>query len=216
MADTDEVVSGSETVAPGDSKTETTSATAPSPDNSNADLQAQLEKAKMEAAMLRNQKDKLEKAQADAAKKELEEKEEFRTLYEKEKAEREAIQNERAEAEKKTQLEADAKEVFSKFNSNVVDVAKSAGLSLEDTTEAAKTALTERLQAIADKVKSPGVSGNNPAPAAEGSNLNSAEVLRSISYGNKDAKREFIRQSPSIQAVKQELQKQAGVNFTQQ
>lgn len=213
MADTDITP---ETVTPGDSKTETTPVTVPPVDNSNADAAKALAQKDMEINMLRNNLDKANKEKEAAARKELEEKEEFRTLYEKEKSEREAIQNERAEAEKKTQLEVDVKEIFSKFDSNTVEVAKSAGLSLEDTTEAAKTALTERLQSIADKVKSPGVTGNNPAPIPEGQNLNSAEVLKSISYGNKDAKREFIRQSPSIQAVKQELQRQAGVSFTQQ
>lgn len=208
MADTDTPVVP-ETVTPGDSKTETTPVTAPVVDTSNADAKALAQK-DMEINMLRNNLDKANKEKEAQTRKELEEKEEYRTLYEKEKAEREAILTERAEAEKKTQLEADSKDIFAKFNPDVVAVAESAGLSLEDTTEAAKTALTERLQAIAGKVKGPSVPGNNPAPTPDSPNLRSEEVLTSIKYGNKDARREYIKQSPSIQAVKKTLQEQVG------
>lgn len=211
MADTEQ----SETVAPSNSKTDATPAAAPPVDNDSEELRKQLEQAKMEANMLRNQKDKLEKDQADAAKKELEEKEEYRTLYEKEKAEREAILTERAEAEKKTQLDADSKALFDKFSPEVVDIAKTTGLTLEDTTETAKSALEEKLTAIAGKVKSPSVSGNNPAPQVNAPNVASEEVIKSMRSGNKEARREYIHQSPSIQAVKEELQRQVGVNFSQ-
>lgn len=204
-----------ETANAGDVKNNVSAPSAPIVDNAAAIAEAE-QKTKLSIEQRANQ---IANAKIAEARKQLEEeaervkneeKEEFKTLYEKEKEKNERIETERAETEKRTQLETDSQEVFAKFSPDVVEVAKTAGLSLEDTTETAKAALTEKLTAIAGKVKSPGVTGNNPAPTPDQSNLRSDEVLTSIKYGNKDARREYIKQSPSIQAVKKTLQEQVG------
>lgn len=212
MADTDD--KPPETVADEPLKNDATTATAPNQDKGNEDAEAlrkELEKSKMEANMLRNQNDKLAREREEAQRKELEEKEEWRTIAEQEKAKREALETEKQQAAKTVELESATKEIFNGFKPEVIELAQTAGLKLEDTTEEAKALLKDKLQAIADKVPAATVAGNNPTPPAPATNLNSEEVIKSMRYGNKEARREYIKQSPSIQAVKKELQRQVGV-----
>lgn len=205
-----------ETATPQAPSNESSSTPAPAVDNSS---DSAVEAAKKEAAQatlranqLANENAKLKADQEAATRKQLEEKEEYKTLYEKEKTERENLIAEQQTAAQKAEADVKAKEVFAKFSPEVAKVAEAAGMSLSDTSPEAISQLETKLQTIADTVKAPGVTGNNPVPVtprAEGEM--DPEVLKAMAYGNKNARREYISKSPSIQAVKAELQKQVGV-----
>lgn len=124
-------------------------------DTSDAEnLRKELEKLQMERNMLRNKLDETEAEKKAREQKELEEREEYRTLYEQEKAAREAIENEAKERERKAEINAATDQIFSDYADDVVELAKEAGLSLEDASEEAQKKLKAKLDKFAAKVQS--------------------------------------------------------------
>lgn len=110
------------------------------------------EKARMEANMLRNKLAEIEKAEADRRAKELEEQNEFKTLYEQEKAERERLIYEKEQSERKALLQGEQAQVLAAYPAEVREIAEEAGISLTDATEEAKAILKTKLDKIAEKI----------------------------------------------------------------
>lgn len=169
MADTP--ING-ETVTPGDSQTTGTPAATPVVNADPAEverLRKESDQAKMDAANSRNELAKMKADQEAAQRKQLEEKEEYKTLFEKADAELKAAREAREADEKLRTLSTETDSVFKDYPANVVDVAKTAGISLTDDSEAARTSLKEKLDAIKDKVGTTStVTASNPSnPAAE-------------------------------------------------
>jgi hypothetical protein len=146
---------------------------APAGDNATATadaqaLAAQMQKLEMERNLLRKKVDAAEKAERERQQKELEDKEEWRTIAEQNKAELEALRKEREEAETKSARDAATAEVFKDYSDNVIAVAKTTGLSANSGSDEDKAALKTKLDEIQKTVGSgaPKITGSNPAPAS--------------------------------------------------
>lgn len=110
------------------------------------------EKARMEANMLRNKLAEIEKAQADQRAKELAEQNEYKTLYEQERAERERLIFEREDADRKAKLQSEQTTVLSAYPEEVREIALDAGLVLSEDSDEARTQLKAKLDKIAEKI----------------------------------------------------------------
>lgn len=168
MSDTTPVETAA-TVAPSN---ETGTVTTPSVVTSNADVEAAkkaAEQATLRANQLENENRKLREAQEAADRQKLEEKEEWKTLAEKAQSQLNELTQERERASRQAELTNATDSVLKDYPAEVIDIAKTAGLALNDDGEAAQAAFKEKLDAIKAKV-SPGtaVTSNNPStPAAQ-------------------------------------------------
>lgn len=180
------------------------------PDNSSVDVEAakkQAEQARMEANMLRNQLEKIKAEQEAAKTKQLEEKEEFKTLYEQTQADLERIKNEQAAKEREAELKGTTEKVLSEYPQSVVKLARTAGLSLSDDSEEAVTALKEKLDEFKKEVAPNATpSANNPRETVP-EDANQAELLKRMRAGDQKAASEFIQSMPVFQQWKEGAQK---------
>ena len=129
------------------------------------ELRKKAEQAEMRANQLANQLEAKTKAEADAEAKKLEESNQFNTLYEQEKAKREAAEAAQAEALKQATLKAKAEEVFAEFPAEVKTLAQETGLTLVDVEEDAVAAFKAKLEKVGSLIKQPKVTANNPGNA---------------------------------------------------
>lgn len=177
-------------------------------------LKTQLQKLEMERNMLRKQKDALEKAQAERDRKELEEKEDFRSLAERAQAEAEALRKEKEEAETQAATQAATADVYKDFPTNVIEIAKTAGLTASNDTEEAKSLLKTKLEAIQQNVGSgaPVVGGSNPAPPQSETTFDSVRVGKLMRVDDRNLRepaiKEAIGRHPQVQQFR-EFAKQA-------
>lgn len=166
-----------ETVEPGtlSNDGQTAATTVPTAPVVNATDSAEVEKLKKEAEQARIRANQLEnelkkKNDADeiARQKQLEEKEEFKTLYEQTQSRLKEIEDAQDAQTKKVALEAATTEVLKGYPANVQDLAKTAGLSLLDDSEESKTRLVATLDAFKEKVGSSSITANpnNPGSTA--------------------------------------------------
>lgn len=170
MADTDNVAS--ETVANESLKNdanpsvEQTLAPSPSKEENQTIMRLAQEKRELEEKLAAR-----ERADADARAKKLEEEGQLKEALAVERAEKQRLLDERTAAEERAALTQSTEEVLSKFSPAVVDIAKTAGLSLVDDSDEAKTSLEAKLNDIAGKLGSTAkVEANNPSvstPPAE-------------------------------------------------
>lgn len=128
-------------------------------------LRKEAEQATMRANQLANQLKAREDAEAAAKAKELEESNQFKTLYEQEKAKREAAEAAQADALKQATLKAKAEEVFAEFPAEVKTLAQETGLTLADVEEDAVAAFKAKLEKVGSLIKQPKVTANNPGNA---------------------------------------------------
>lgn len=208
MADT---VVTTETATPEAVKNDVTPTSAPAVDNASkeADLQKQLDQARMREQQLLNKEAERDKAEDEAKRKQLEEKEQFKDLYEKEKAERERITNEQLETERKQAVSKAQNEIFAGFPSDVTEVAATAGLSLTDDSDEAKDALKTKLESIASKVNSKQtVTGNNPNPNTQTTGTDRTKLLQRMRFNDNDlasaAKVEAISTLPALDVMREQ------------
>jgi hypothetical protein len=156
-----------ETATPTAPSNDTGTAATPPQVTSSADVEAAkkaAEQATLRANQLENENKRLKEAQDAATTKQLEEKEEFKTLYEKTQAQLNELTAAQESAARQTQLTEATNSVLKDYPAEVVDIAKTAGLALSDDSETAQTALKEKLDAIKSKVGGgTSVSGNNPS-----------------------------------------------------
>lgn len=134
------------------------------------ELRKQLEQATMRANQLANEKAARDKVDEDLQRKKLEEDGEWKLLAEKNAAELQELRSREENATKTAELNAATQEVLKTFPKEVIDIAETAGISLTDDSESARTSLTEKLAAIQARVlpNAPVVTANNPhnpAPA---------------------------------------------------
>jgi hypothetical protein len=148
-------------------KNNTESTTTPSQDNGNAEverLRKEAEQAKIRANQLANELEAKKKAEDEARQKQLEEKEEFKTLYEQTQARLDEIQRTQEQQERQKELQAATETVLKEYDPKVIEVAKAAGLSLTDDSEAAQSVLKEKLDVIQKQVgtSTPRPGASNP------------------------------------------------------
>lgn len=193
---------------------------APVTDNTtSAELEAarkEAEQAKMRANQLANQLAEREAAEAAAKAKQLEEKEEFKTLYEQTQARLNEIQETQAAQERQAQLSTATQEVFKDYPANVVELAKTAGLALAEDSDEARTTLKGKLDAFQAQVggTAPKAGANNPRettpqvvnreemvarahPGAE------SPMAMSMARGDESVTRAYIRELPAIKRMKE-------------
>ncbi len=166
MADTTPV----ETVTPGDSQTPTVTTTSvPATDNASAAeverLRKEKEQADLRIRQLENQAAARQKADDEAKAQQLEENEQFKDLWEKERAEKETLIREREDATRRAALESATNTLLKDYSPAVQELASTAGLALTDDSETSVAELKSKLDTFASKLGSPKVVANNPAPS---------------------------------------------------
>lgn len=162
-----------ETVTPGDSQTTVTPPTTPVVNVDSAEverLRKEKEQSDLRIRQLENEAAARKKTEDDLKAKQLEEKEEFRTLYEQTQARLKEIEDTQSAQDRQKELETATADVLKDYPENVQSLAKTAGLTLIDDSDASKTILKEKLDAFKAQIGTgtPGVRSNNPAaPAAD-------------------------------------------------
>lgn len=126
-------------------------------------LRKEKEQADLRIRQLENEKAAAQKAEDERKAKELEETQQFKTLYETEKAEKERLAAEKEAAEKKAEVKAEADKLLGEYSPEVRKLATEVGLSLSDTDEASKKAFTDKLEALNAPFGGKKVQPNNPS-----------------------------------------------------
>lgn len=169
------------------------------------------EKAQMRANQLQKELDRKNKADEDAEHKRLEENQEYKTLAEKYQAELEEERRTRESSEKQAEIDKGTAEILSKYPGNVKEIAATAGLSLNDTTEDAKTALATKLDEIAKRVGTTApVTPNNPNPASPEAGTDREKAVQKMRFNNVSNKfhdtafRGAIRNLDTVKAMKEQ------------
>lgn len=194
-------------------------ATTPVVNAGQADVEAakrEAEQARMRANQLENELKAFKDAQAEAQQKQLLEKEEFKTLYEQTTAQLAEIKSAQENQERQKALEAATTEVLSGYSADVQELAKTAGLGLTETTDAAKASLKEKLDAFQAKFGStaPAVQPNNPNnptpnPVDRASLTHrdrpGGESVMAVAAANGDItpQLQYIRELPAIKRMKE-------------
>ena len=142
-------------------------------------LRKENEQIVMERNLLRNKLDAEEKAKEAAKAKELEEQNEYKLLFEQEKAKNEEIQRERDADALKKQLTDSQTSILSDYSDDVKALADDAGLSLTDVTDEAVASFKERLDKFQARLGNQVVRPNNPG-APSGKTEYTSEELRAI------------------------------------
>lgn len=160
-----------ETVTPGDSQTPVQTsapATGNAVDPAEVErLRKAAEQATMRANQLENELAAKRQAEAEANAKKLEEDGQLKEALAAERAEKQRLLDERDAAERSALLNKETGDVLSKYSPAVVDIAKTAGLSLVDDSDEAKADLSKKLDDIAAKLGGQAkVESNNPPVSA--------------------------------------------------
>jgi len=106
----------------------------------------------MRANQLENELKKFKDAQEQAKAKELEEKEEYKTLYEQSQAELNRQREEREQSERQKTLNAEKDALLADFPEAVKAIADEAGLQLTDDSDEAKATFKAKLDKISEQV----------------------------------------------------------------
>lgn len=168
------------------------------------------EQAQMRARQLENEKAAREKADEEARQKQLEENEEYKTLYEREKAQREELLQEQETKAQEAAIKAAKQEVLSGFSSEVLEIAEATGLSLYDDSETAKADLKAKLEVIASKVgnTTKKVMGNNTRDDSTDNSNDYIKMRFSDPKIAREARKSAISKIPALE----EMRKIAGMN----
>lgn len=190
--------------------------TAPVTDNGNADVQAAIkraEQAEMRANQLKNELDKKSQAELSAKQKQLEEQQEWKQLYEQTESKLKEMQDEATAAVRAQNIQTATDTVFKEYPEHIVDVAKTAGLSLIDDSEAAKAALKSKLDEIKSKIGDVRPRSNNPSNPVQATERDALVSRQSTWEGSSMALAavkgdlsptyEYIRSLPAIQRMKE-------------
>lgn len=194
-----------ETVTPEAPSNGTGTVAAPAQVNSNEDVEAakkEAEQARFRANQLANANKALEEKLAEQERQKLEEKEEFKKLYE----QTQAQLREREEADKAkeriAELSTATETVFKDYPANVVELAKTAGLSLSDDSDAAVNELRGKLDTFKATVGTPAPTASNPRETTP-AEATHAETMAKIRGGDKTATMAYIREIPGIKRMKE-------------
>lgn len=182
----------------------TPTVSAPSQDNTDLAAERKVrEQLEMERNMLRNKLDAAEKEKLEAQQKELEQKEEWRTLAEQRQAQLDELNKTKEATDKKIALDTAANAVLSEFPDNVVEIAKEAGLNLTDTTDEAKAEMKTKLENIASKIGAKAkVTPNNPRIESP-QKPDQAQLMERVKFGDATATHEVISGLSAIQKMRE-------------
>lgn len=145
------------------------------------ELRKKLEQQEMRANQLANKLKAKEEAEEEATRKQLEQKEEFKSLYEQEQAKREELERTIEEEKKKKSLEKVSEGIFSEYSEDVRALADEVGLTLTDDSEEAQQLLKDKLDKINSKVvKTSEPKPNNPNPGQKTVTLDEGEIREAL------------------------------------
>lgn len=143
-----------------------------------AKLRKENEQITMRANQLTNENEAIKKAEADRKAKELEQQNEFKTLYEQEKEKREEAERLREEETLSAEIKAKTTEVLADYSDSVKELTKEAGLVLADTDDATIEAFKAKLDKFQGMVGTAKVTPNNPsAPSGTKVSIENAEGI---------------------------------------
>jgi hypothetical protein len=125
-------------------------------------LRKEVEQTNFRNRQLENEKAAAEKAEAARKAKELEDNEQFKTLYETEKERGDRLEREKADADKKAEVRAEADKLLGEYAPEVRKLASDIGLNLADTDDASKKVFTDKLEALNAPFGGKKVQPNNP------------------------------------------------------
>jgi hypothetical protein len=186
MADTPPV---GETVVVGDSKTTVTPSTPPvvtAADTGEAEkLRKELEHARLREAQLANQLKAKEEADAATKAKEMEEQNQFKELYEQERAKREAIETEAEAKERQAEIAKAKKDVLSEYSDEVKTLVDELGLDLADADEATVATFKEKVAKLDKGATVTGKVTSNNQPNPQGNSELSPDELKTALQGDK-------------------------------
>jgi len=177
-------------------------------------LRKRAEQSEMRARQLENQNKEREKKEEETRLKKLEEDNEFKTLYEREKAAREQLEAEREQEELYKTVQKAKSSVLSSYSSEVVELAEATGIGLVDDTEESKEAYKAKLDIIASKLKAPEptVRGNNTTTGPVNAD-DSKTLHQRLRYDDRDisknARKALISKLPELDIMRKHADSRA-------
>jgi len=195
-----------ETVTPEAPSNSTGTTTAPVTDNSSADVEAakkEAEQARMRANQLENELKKVKDAEAAAKQKQLEEKEEFKTLYEQTQSQLDELKRNAEAAERQAELSKASQDVLKEYPQNVQELAKTAGLTLTDDSEEAVKALKDKLDTFKNTLGTGSTPRANNPRVISPEQATHEETMAKIRGGDKQALSGYIQELPAIKRMKE-------------
>lgn len=163
-------------------------------------IRKEKEQAEMRANQLANQLKAREEADAKAEAKKLEEQNQFKELYEQEKAKREQIEGEREAEERRKEVEKAKTSTLSDYSDEVKTLAEEAGITLTSADEVEVTAYKERLDKIQSALgRTSKVGANNPGRPSGQPQFSQDQMRVAL----KDEKKfeELVKNRPGIAAM---------------
>lgn len=162
------------------------------------------QQAQMRAQQLENAEAARKKADEEARQKQLEENEEYKTLYEREKAQREELIQEREQEAQSEALKKAKQEVLNGFSSEVLEIAEATGLSLYDDSEESKAELKAKLEVISSKVgnTTKKVMGNNTKDETTDGNEDYIKMRFSDVSIAREARKNAISKLPALEEMR--------------
>lgn len=145
-------------------------------------LNKELEQQRMQVNQLQNKLTAKEQAEAAARQKQLEEKEELKTLYEQTQSQLDEMKRTMDAEKRQKELETTAQAILQEFPENIRNIAQTTGLSLADDSDVAKTNFKEKLGELQAQVGTPTsvpavTSNNGAAPMAPPTDRAAREAL---------------------------------------
>lgn len=182
MSDTPNPGETETTVTPKNDATPTAPAPAPkTEDTAVEDLKKQLQQQELRANQLANQLKAKEEAEAKAKEKELEEQNQYKDLFEQEKAKREALETQQETEKRQAELEEAKAETLAGFSDDVKKAAEKLGLTLLDTDESSVEAFKEKLAVLQGESSDQNpVTPNNPNPSPQKVELTPDQIRESL------------------------------------
>lgn len=209
MADTDTQVP--ETVAPQPLEN-TNSVPQPAPVQGNADVDAvrkEAEQAKMRANQLENQLAEAQKKIAEAEQAKLQEKEDYKTLWEQANSQLQEVVTTQEQAAFQAEVAKKESEVTSQYSEEVLEVAKAAGLKLSGIDDETTASFKAALDKITEKV---GASASNRPENHSGAvvadTARREQALERARQGDRSAVQEAVDTLGFIQAYDKAMKQQ--------
>lgn len=166
------------------------------------------EQAEMRARQLENEKKDREKLDEVARQKQLEDNEEFKTLYEREKEARERLEAERQDEDTRKTIQSAKAEIFAGYSPEVIELAEATGIDLYDESDASQEAFKAKLDIITSKIPTTTktVHGSNPSPTAPALTDDTKVLLNRLRYDDRSisrsARRTLISNLPELREMR--------------
>lgn len=155
-------------------------------DSAVATLRKEKEQAEMRANQLANQLKAKEDAEAAAKAKQLEEDNQYKELFEQERAKREALETETEEQQRKAAIASAKDKVLGEFSDDTKKLAEELGFDLSGADDADVELFKSKLTKLEERTGAPGnVTPNNPAPRNKVSELSQDELRENLSDEDK-------------------------------